>query len=252
MKSISKRKKRNNIIAVFSTREERGVMGVKYLRLKENIDFGFVIDGSGVPGGFVKRTRGYLLFNIEIYGKEAHAANDPEKGISAIKIAGIILSKLEIGVDKYGNTMNIGTISGGSGVNIVPGRVIMNGEIRSYAEKQMYRKFAYLKETVKEICKKHKAKYKIRIDKRELMAPFISKNVNIIEYAKKAAKKAEVEFSVSAINGTTEANILAAKKYNILGISVGGRLPHSKEESIRIEEMKTVGRVLLYLMETDD
>ena len=165
LKLASKKKNRNNIIAVFSTREEKGVMGVEYLKLKNEVDFGFIIDGSNVPGGFVDKTIGYLLFSIDIYGKAAHAAVDPEKGVNAVKVAGEILSELKIGRDRYGNTMNIGTIFGGQQVNIVPDHVVMNGEIRSYVEKQMHEKFAETEKIVKKICKKHKAKYRLGIDK---------------------------------------------------------------------------------------
>ncbi len=250
LKLASKKKERNGIIAVFSTREEKGVMGVGYLKLRREVDFGFIIDGSGIPGGFVDKTIGYLLFSIDIYGKAAHAAVDPEKGINAVKTAGEILSKLKIGRDRYGNTMNIGTISGGQRVNVVPDHVVMNGEIRSYVEKQMHGKLAETEKIVKRICKKHKAKYRIRIDRKELMAPFVSKNKKIINYARKASEKAGTEFSVSTISGTTEANVLAAKGYDLLGISRGGELPHSKEESIKIKDMKTLSKVLLALMDT--
>ncbi len=245
---ISKEKERNNIIAVFSTREEKGRMGVEFLNLKDNIDFGFVIDGSETAGGFVDRTRGYLLFGLEIYGKEAHAANDPEKGVNAIKIAGIILSLLKLGSDESGITMNIGKLSGGRQANVVPDYVVMEGEIRGYEKGIMDRRFEGMEKIVAEICERYGAKYKLTLDKGELMKPFSSRNMKILNYAKKAAGRAGMKFSVSAIKGTTEANVLVDKGYPILGISRGGGFPHSKDEYIKIEDMEAVSRLLVELM----
>lgn len=249
---ISKEKKRNNIIAVFSTREEKGRMGVEFLNLKERIDFGFVIDGSESAGGFINKSRGYLLFKLEIYGKEAHAANDPEKGINAIKIAGIILSILKLGSDGSGITMNIGKVSGGRQANVVPDYVIMEGEIRGYEKGPMDRRFEGMEKIVAKICEKYGAAYKLTVNKEELMDPFASGNLKILNYAKRAAERAGVRFSVSAIKGTTEANILVDRGYPILGISRGGGFPHSKDEYIRIEDMKTVSRLLVALMGKDE
>ena len=49
-----------------------------------------------------------------------------------------------------------------------------------------------------------------------------------------------------------EANILVDRGYPILGISRGGGFPHSKDEYIRIEDMKTVSRLLVALMGKDE
>ena len=74
----------------------------------------------------------------------------------------------------------------------------------------------------------------------------------MIDYAKIAAEKAGVEFSISTMSGTTEANVLAAKGYDLLGISRGGNMPHSKKESIKIEDMKTLSLMLSALMDNSD
>ncbi|MCK5633334.1 M20/M25/M40 family metallo-hydrolase, partial [bacterium] len=107
VKEVKDRKNLPITFAVFAVNEEKAPMGVKYLKIREKIDFVFDIDGSNKPGTFANKALGYISFKIHIYGKEAHAAMNPEKGANAIKTAGIIISKLKLQADSKG-TLNIG------------------------------------------------------------------------------------------------------------------------------------------------
>ncbi|MHB1830793.1 MAG: M20/M25/M40 family metallo-hydrolase, partial [Candidatus Micrarchaeaceae archaeon] len=49
-----------NIYAVFSIREENGIMGVSYLKPEKKIDHVFVIDGSAPVGKFITRALGQV------------------------------------------------------------------------------------------------------------------------------------------------------------------------------------------------
>ena len=238
---ISAKKKGGNpkIIAAFTTREENGSMGAGFLDLKEHVDFVFVVDGSNKTGTFINKALGQMPFYVEITGKEVHAAKDPEKGANAIKAAGIMLTALDIGKKQDGSTLNIGTISGGTFVNVVPGKVVMKGEARAYEQNRINERLVEIENAASSACEKTGCTYSIRkIEEEGAPAFSIEPSNKIVELAKKASAATGVEFNLDSLNGTCEANVISGKFDNIICMSRGGNMPHSKNESITKQELK--------------
>jgi tripeptide aminopeptidase len=133
------------LVFLFSIREESGLQGARFLNPNwiKHCAFGINIDG----GSCVDATRaavGANRFVVEIIGKASHAGVYPEKGISAVMVAGLALEKIHRGgwfgkVVKGNNTgsSNIGVLSDASGgpvgqaTNVVTDFVRVKGECRS-------------------------------------------------------------------------------------------------------------------------
>lgn len=117
---------------VFTRGEEIGLVGARnldfsMLRSKEAV----VFDGNGPVTKVTTSSPTYLRLDVHITGRAAHAGVEPEKGISAIKIAAEIIAGLPQGRLDPETTINIGTISGGSVRNTVPEEATFSGEMRS-------------------------------------------------------------------------------------------------------------------------
>ena len=117
---------------VFTRGEEVGLEGAR------NLDFSMmsaraavVFDGNGPVCKVTTASPTYVRFDIHVKGVAAHAGVEPEKGLSAIKIASEIISKLPQGRIDEETTFNIGTIVGGSVRNTVPEKASFTGEFRS-------------------------------------------------------------------------------------------------------------------------
>lgn len=244
-----KRKNRRTIIAVFSTREEQGSMGIEFLKLKERIKFAFVLDGLETHECFIVKTLGQTPFTIELYGLESHSAFAPEKGINAISAAALIISKLKQGRDERGGTLNIGSISGGGAINVVPDYARIDGEVRGYTERQIDDKLRYVEEAVVGVCRKTKVRFRFSRNDEEGSLPFKVKSKSIINFAERGARSAGLNLDFVSLSACTEAGFLSRMGYNVLGISMGGRFPHSKDESISIKTMYKLKELLLKLME---
>lgn len=91
----------------------------------------YVFDLSGKVGNIAISAPSIISFEINIKGKAAHAGFEAEKGISSILIAANAISKIKLGRINEETTLNIGTINGGVGKNIIPENTIITGEIRS-------------------------------------------------------------------------------------------------------------------------
>ena len=90
-----------------------------------------VFDGNGPVGTITSSSPTYISFDVKVKGRAAHAGVEPEKGLSAIRIASDIISQLPQGRLDEETTINVGTISGGSVRNAVPEDVTFSGEFRS-------------------------------------------------------------------------------------------------------------------------
>jgi tripeptide aminopeptidase len=120
-------------IEVVCTREEElALVGAR------NLDFSMirsteaiVFDGEGPPSQITASSPTYIGFDVEITGRAAHAGMEPEKGLSAIRIAAELISSLPNGRLDSETTFNIGTIEAGNVRNSVPENAVLRGEFRS-------------------------------------------------------------------------------------------------------------------------
>lgn len=245
-----KKKDHCNVIAVFSVNEEQGVMGASSINISPSPDYTFVIDGSGHPGTFMNDALGHSSFKIKIIGKEAHAAFAPETGRNALKAAGLLISKQKFGVYPDGSIVNIGTISGGARTNIIPGIVVMEGEVRGRSMESMAKRLIEIKSALEEACDTTGCGFKFYEDK-DTKQPFsVNINSRIAKLARKAARAAGLKFEMYGLKATTEANVLHGKYPNILIMASGGINPHSNSECISIRELYQLKSLIISLIES--
>ena len=125
-------RERRAIEVAFTREEEIGLVGAR------NLDFSMltakeaiIFDGEGPCSRITSASPTYIGFDIEITGRAAHAGVEPEKGISAIRMAAEVITRLPQGRLDEETTFNVGTIEGGSVRNAVPENTVIRGEFRS-------------------------------------------------------------------------------------------------------------------------
>ena len=112
--------------------EEPGLHGARNLDFsKIHAKEAIVFDGEGPVSTVTVAAPTYVGFTVEITGRAAHAGVEPEKGISAIRIAAELITRLPQGRLSADTTFNIGLIEGGSVRNTVPEDAKIVGEFRS-------------------------------------------------------------------------------------------------------------------------
>ena len=248
LKEIKSWKSHPIIIVVFTTREEKGKMGSRMLKLNEKIDYAFNVDGRGPPGTFIYQTLGETPFTIEIQGKPSHAAISPEKGINAVKAAANIISRLTIGKDEEGNILNIGTIKGGTKDNVVPDKAMITGQVRSYSGSHLKDLLNKVENLVANECKKIGCKYTFGTKTEEGAPPAsISKNHEMLKIAKNATEKVGLHYTLTKGSFTSDANFIA-KYYDVLSVCRGGENPHGYDETITEKELNDLKELLIQLV----
>ena len=121
-----------DIEVLFSVAEEpfcQGTSVFDFSRVRSKT--AYVPDLTGAVNAAAVRAPSILSLDITVKGRAAHAGFAPEDGINALTAAARALAALPTGHTAPDTTVNFGTVSGGTGKNVVPDRVLIRGEIRS-------------------------------------------------------------------------------------------------------------------------
>ncbi len=93
--------------------------------------FGFVFDHATPIGEIVLASPTHYRLIAEFHGRAAHAGVRPESGRNAIAAAARGISAMRLGRLDPETTANVGTIAGGTALNVVPERCRIEAEVRS-------------------------------------------------------------------------------------------------------------------------
>jgi len=247
-KIIEKGVKLKDFTIVFTVDEERNLVGSSYLTPDRNIKMGIVFDSHSRPGNFICQTYGCRDFRVKIKGKSAHAGIAPEKGINSIQIAAEAISKMKIGRIDKNTTANIGIITGGTAMNMVPAETELIGEVRSLVSEKV-------DEVIDDFRNKfefaaHKFSGEIEFQSSWAFKPYnIDSRKDVRKLIQTVIEKAGLEPKASITAGGSDANNLNAKGIQAINMGIGAQNPHSVDEYILIEDLKNVAKIIRILIE---
>lgn len=93
--------------------------------------FGYVFDHATPLGEIVLASPTHHRIDADLRGRAAHAGVRPEVGRSAIAAAASAIAAMRLGRLDAETTANVGTIEGGSAINVIPQRCQIVAEVRS-------------------------------------------------------------------------------------------------------------------------
>lgn len=243
----------SDIEVAFTICEETGLLGARFLDASElKSPYGIVLDSS-TPDRLVLRCPCSDLISVKIHGVEAHAGLCPENGISAVEVLSDAVAGMKLGRIDAETTANIGRISGGSAVNIVPGAVEIKAEARSHDEGKLDRQVSHMCERFREAAEKRK----VAVDGKELSAraeieveriypvmnvPPESKPARLVGQAV-ASLGHEIEFHTSG--GGCDANYINEKGIECVNLGTGMYELHTVNEYLVLEEFYRSADIVL-------
>jgi len=231
----------------FSTCEESTLAGSLNLEIPEHITKCFIFDSSLRPGSFIASSCGAKNFNVTIKGIAAHSGLAPEKGINSIAIAARALSQVQQGRIGEQTTVNIGTISGGSAVNVVPETTQLTGEVRS-AERGMVDKTIQAIEAIfaKE-CAALGAGLEFR-DEWDFKPYEIPPQAGVYKDVLAVMGKVGLTpLPVASLAGS-DANSLNGRGVQAINLGIGAQNPHANDEFIYLDDLAKSSEIALELM----
>lgn len=234
-----------DIYLLFTIAEEVGVVGARYLDLKDiKAKYGFFFDGEGDVGTIFNEAPYHNNFRITITGRAAHSGIAPEKGINSIKAASDAISALNPGRVDSDTTYNIGLISGGSAINIVPEKTNITAEARSLKVEKLDKITGHIKETFSSVVKKSGAKADIRIE-REYDGFKIDESEISMQIAKNALMNMGIKPRVVSTGGGSDINIFNAKGKMAVNLSSGMENVHTNKEYVKVSQLERLAALIL-------
>ncbi len=197
----------------------------------------YVFDLDGEIGTVAISAPTILQFRAEFKGVSAHAGFEPEKGISAIAAAAQAVTKIRTGRLDDHTTANIGLFSGGTGVNVVPGKAVVEGEVRSSIDERAQEVADLIGQTFKEAGKEAGTEVVFSTQKM-IKAYSISPDSGVVKRYEKAVKEAGVTgFGTVSTFGGSDANPLNEHGIEAVVVSNAMHNVHTTSEYLYEDEL---------------
>jgi tripeptide aminopeptidase len=240
--------------------EEVGLHGAQFVDVKHlgKPQLAFNWDGGSASKMSVGATGAYRMA-IELQGLASHAGVAPERGVSAITIAGLAIAELQQGgwlgqvqQGKLRGTSNIGVIQGGAATNVVTDRVTLRAEARSHDRRFRKTMLRTIETAFKQAARRVKndagLSGKATIDSRLDYESFrLDDDEPCVLAAEHAIRAAGGEPLRSIGNGGLDANWMTAHGIPTVTLGCGQQDVHTISESLNVDEFERACRIALRL-----
>lgn len=206
-----------------------------------------VLDLSGEIGTAAYAAPTILSFEATIQGKAAHAGFSPEKGIHAVKAACLAVASLPQGHLDPVTTANVGVISGGEGINIVPEKCVVKGEIRSLNHDNALKTEEHYREVFLNTAREAGATvtWKRQVDIQAYETPLSDPVVVAYE---RACRETGVDPRWIRTFGGSDNNVFAQNGIRGLVIATSMNQVHSCGEYAKVSEIAQVAEILVRML----
>jgi len=228
---------------LFCVCEEAGMFGAKNIKRSDlQSEFGFVFDCQAQPGAYIVEAPGAVSFQAKVHGRSAHAAVSPDKGINAIQIASNAISQLKLGRWDQIGMLNIGTIQGGTSINVVPDLVEVTGETRNPDNDKLNMQVEYIRAAFEKASANLGGSVELKFVEKYGGYRFTEDSPAVIA-ARKGIIAAGYEPLPLSYPGGSDANILNNKGITSLNLGVGFKNAHSFGEYIPIKDLVAAAEI---------
>lgn len=237
---------------VLTTCEEVGLLGAKHLDYSQvKAPYGYALDSSGIDTVIIGAPAANK-FKIEITGAAAHAGLNPEQGISAIQVAARAINEIHLGRLDEQSTANFGIISGGVATNIIPEKVIIEGEVRSHSSEKLAKYTAEIENAFRNTIEnwrnsspENTLRPKVSITTMaEYPAMSLTMDSAVIERIRTAGVKSGKELTFLVAGGGSDANILNGCGIPTAIVATGMSKVHTTDEQLNLNDLVSLTELI--------
>jgi tripeptide aminopeptidase len=235
---------------LFTVGEETALAGSSVFdasRLRS--EFGYVFDHASPIGEVIVSSPSHFRVEVSLRGAAAHAGIRPEDGRSAILAAAHAISSMPLGRLDEQTTVNVGTIAGGSAMNVVAEHCSLLAEVRSLDEDRAQAVVAEVVDRVHEAANLPECDCDVDISVKRSFSgfhlPASAPALKVAEAALRSCGHRPVQISSG---GASDANALLAQGFQAVNLANGTERNHEPGERVSVaalEEMLDVALALL-------
>jgi tripeptide aminopeptidase len=234
---------------LFTISEENGLNGsgaVDHSRLRSRL--GYVFDQASPIGEIVTAAPSYDLIDAEVRGRAAHAGLCPEAGRNAIAAAARAIAAMSLGRLDERTTTNLGTIQGGSAVNVVPERCRILAEARGLEEERLARAVTEMIDALQEAA--DGAECDLDVTVQRLFSGYrVRPGSPALELAERALRACGYRPSRVSSGVGSDANALRTHGLECLNLANGTERAHEPTERVSVEALEGMLEVAIALHE---
>jgi glutamate carboxypeptidase len=211
----------------------------------------FVLEPARSDGSFVIERKGTAKFEVIFRGVSAHAGVDPEKGKSAIvEMARWILELDELNDYEKGLTLNTGTVTGGTVVNMVANHAVMKLDTRFKNPEQIEKVESVMNRMIENPMVKGVTASVKRISYREPMNPN-ERTSALAAKLERLGKKSGISVKWRPTGGVSDGNGISSLGIPVIdGFGPVGGNTHNEGEYLEIDSVYPRIRLLYDIITT--
>jgi tripeptide aminopeptidase len=234
---------------LFTVGEERSLAGARAFdltRLRSRL--GYVFDHSSPVGEVILSSPTHHRLEVVFHGLAAHAGVRPEQGRSAILAAARAVADMRLGRVDGETTANVGTIAGGSAINVIPERCSLVAEVRSLREERGEELLAELLDCVHEAANLPECECDVDVTvERTFRGYRTAPSSPAVRAAERALRACGHEPVRIASGGASDANALIAAGLPVVNLANGTERNHEPGERVSVAALEATLEVALAL-----
>lgn len=248
VRAVQTASRRPPVDIVITVGEEVGLLGARNLDLsKVRAKRAFIVDGEKLEEVIIGGPT-HVNFDITIRGRAAHAGMEPEKGISAVRVAAVAITRMPEGRIDFETTANVGVIEGGLIRNGVPDTVKIKAECRSLNHEKALAQARTMREAFESAARDAGAQVEIK-EEIEYKAQSVDPSAPVVQAAMAAVRAAGLTPIAKPVTGGTDALVLGNRGMEAVVIGYGGLKAHGLDESIPVASLEKGAEILRRLLE---
>lgn len=196
----------------------------------------FILEPPVAGTGDLKTARkGTSKYLLTLQGHSAHAGNNPQEGVSAIKEAAKQILDIEAltNYDK-GTTLNVGMVQGGGKLNVIPNEAHLGVDVRAATKEEQHKIDHYFEE-----IEPHDERMKIEVEGGINRPPMerTHQTAELFEIAKEEAEELGMDLREAKVGGGSDGNFTAPLVRTLDGLGLVGDGIHAEHEHIKKEHI---------------
>ncbi len=209
---------------------------------------GYVFDHASPVGEVILASPSHFRLEAVFHGTAAHAGVRPEQGRSAILAAARAVADMRLGQVDGETTANVGTIAGGSAMNVVPDRCELLAEVRSAREPRAEEMVAELVDCVHEAANLPECECDVDVSVQRTFSGYrTSPTAPAVRAAEEALRGCGYEPARRSSGGASDANALIARGLTVVNLANGTERNHEPGERVGVAALEGTLEVALAL-----
>jgi len=234
---------------VFTVCEEVSLRGSREFdtgRLQSS--FGYVFDHATPIGEIVLASPTHYRIFAELHGRAVHAGIRPEDGRSAIAAAASAVASMRLGRLDPETTANVGTIAGGSAINVVPDRCTLEAEARSLDAARAEAVATEMVDHLQDAANAHECDLDVTVQ-RMFEGYRTRPKAAQVTLAEDALRACGYEPSHIVTGGASDANSFETQGFACTNLANGTERNHQPDERVSVEALEGMLDVAIALVE---